>query len=64
MLKIYCDICNKELTTEVVGKFVFTEKATALVFVNHKKKDQEGMVQKSYDLCPECVLKIKGVLNI
>jgi len=62
MIKIYCDVCQKEISGEIQGKLAFTERATNLIF--NKKKTQEGLIQKSYDLCPDCLKFVKDCLKI
>lgn len=60
MIRVECDICHKEINTEIQGKLAFTERST----IFNKKNTQNGLIQKTYDLCPECLKTIREALKI
>ena len=62
-IRIYCDVCHKEMTSEIMGKLVFTERTTRLISFNNKK-DKEGLIRKEYDICPDCIKICKEALKI
>lgn len=61
MIRIFCDICNKDITNE---KENF---ATVSIFSKEydfkKLKVAPRLVEKKYQLCSECSQKLKNFLD-
>lgn len=59
-IRAYCDNCEKEIIGEEAGKFMYMEKVSSLD-PNASPLPQVGTF--SYDLCRDCVEKLKKQLN-
>jgi len=60
MIKIYCDVCGKEISdTEESGKLVVLERT--IFFLKHQK--QSDLKPKEFFLCSDCIKAIKDFMN-
>lgn len=53
MLKIYCDKCEKEITSEEMGKLIYSEWTSVLT----QKEPSSQLVRKEKDLCSNCMIE-------